>query len=74
MAQRIVKVQLPLAGSVGGLFLALVYDRDRQVDTLLDITDSLKKLMGEDVKAFFYADVDSQGGIKLGTRAPWQTW
>jgi len=73
----IVKVQLPLFSSDDG-FGILVYNKNRSIMQELPMRSKkemkqLVKLIGDEMKGYFYAAKEDKGLILKGI-APWQSW
>lgn len=67
------KVQVPLVTNHKPL--ALVYNKDRSIQSQIPIDKTIKKLMGNDLKLFFHGTYDDKTEeLTLGKRAPWQEW
>ncbi len=78
MAKRIiVKVQLPIVSNDPDVGV-LVYNKSRSVMQELPLRSKkemkqLVKLIGDEMKGYFYAEVEGTGLILKG-EAPWQSW
>lgn len=70
----VVKVQLPIYSSDPDA-PALIYPEDRSGMAMQALDDATRIAMGDDVKAFFNAELDSDGERwKIGARVSWQNW
>ncbi|AHC30574.1 hypothetical protein CC53_gp157 [Rhizobium phage vB_RleS_L338C] len=68
--EGIVKIQLPLAGSVSD---ALIYDKTKHVHVFLPVGDVEEIAKGR-VKFFTKARIDSDGFLHIEEDAEEQTW
>jgi hypothetical protein len=69
----IVKVQLSISSSEPGTFI-LIYNKDRSIMYESDAAEDIIVLMGLRVKAYFYAEIDSDNRIAIGDTAEDQNW
>jgi len=70
----IVKVQLPIISTVKKP-LAIVYNKDRSYNVLMEITEDLLLSMNGKLKEFFFAEYDKENNNTVLDRvAPWQDW
>lgn len=69
----IVKVQASLTSN-NDVQSILIYNEDESVMAEFDATDDVLKLLDGRPKAFFFAHIADDGGLILGTPAPWQQW
>lgn len=76
MSRRIVKVQLPVAGT--GPPSILIYDEDRGFEVIVSDPESFANISTAQegaLKAYWYAEVDDAlRTFKLTERAPEQDW
>jgi hypothetical protein len=76
MSRRIVKVQLPVAGT--GPPAILIYDEDRKFEVMVMEPVSFENILiaqGSDLKAYWFAEIDDAlRTFKLTERAPEQDW
>lgn len=70
----IVKVQISLNTHGGEHKSVLIYNKDRSFIHEGIASNHILKLMGGEMKLFFYAKSDNKEKIKLLNRAPWQEW
>jgi hypothetical protein len=69
----VVKVQRPVATNMPGGGLAMIYNRDRSVETLMPMSADLLEAMGDEYKQFWYAYFRGTV-LHLDRQAPWQEW
>lgn len=68
----IVKIQRSLFPTDGATML--IYNETRTVFVQEPLSCEVKKLLGDDLKGYFRASVCPGGQLKIGTRAPAQSW
>jgi hypothetical protein len=68
----IVKVQRPLSANVANP-PALVYSEDHSLEEYFPFDDSLREMMGDDLKQYHWA-YKAGGKLYLAGRAPDQRW
>lgn len=68
----IIKVQASIMTS-HSLQQVLIYNRDHKIFHQTEMNKNLRKLMGKELKKFFYARVINKQ-IVIDEEAPWQPW
>jgi hypothetical protein len=71
--QVVVKVQQSIVTSETKRQV-LVYNQDRSIMWQGDITPDLRKVLGDDLKSYWYATVMKDGNLRLERRTGWRTW
>lgn len=72
MTLKILKIQRPLESSMDPA-PALVYDRDRTYETMVDFSPVLQLAMGSKLKVYVEAEVTSSG-VRILREVPAQDW
>lgn len=74
----VVKVQLPLFASPGGMNDVLVYNEDRTVSQVFRLSDrdvgELREIMGGEPRGYFHAHTGDTQMLELDSAAPEQDW
>lgn len=52
----------------------LIYNEDRTVFYQERLSEEVRTLLGESPKGYFYAQIDKTGLLRIGNRAPMQSW
>lgn len=52
----------------------LIYNEDRTVFYQDRLSEEVRILLGENPKGYFHAQVDKAGLLRIGRRAPMQSW
>lgn len=68
----IVKIQRSLFPP--GAATMLIYNEDRTVFYQDRLSKAVKNLLGGSLKGYFHAHVDKDGLLRIGQRAPAQSW
>lgn len=68
----IVKIQRSLFPANAATML--IYNESRTVFVQESLSNEVKTLLGDDPKGYFHASLCAKGQIKIGKRAPAQSW
>jgi hypothetical protein len=74
MSETIVKIQRPIAGDYVGTDICLVYDENKKIVIEQSVGDVVIKSMGDKYRAYFYANLSTNGRWVIGDSAPAQPW
>lgn len=73
METEIFKIQIPIQSSMENA-PALVYNEDRSTEIMIAVTDEIRKVCGENKKAYVNATIVNDNSILIVNKAPWQDW
>lgn len=72
--KQIFKVQVPMSTNAEHP-LALIYNKDRNVEFQCHVTDEIRNFMGGAFKKFAYGElIGDQVSMDFTQAAPWQVW
>lgn len=74
MSRFIVKVQTPTETNVNPPQV-LIYNRSREIEFTVDLTDEIDEMVGPGKKKFFWANLINNGTqVNILHEADWQDW
>jgi len=73
----VVKVQIPLAGTINEMEQILIYNKDKSIyhqEKDPASIQAMKNAMRDAPKAYFYARLNDDAKLVIEDLAPWQLW